>query len=189
MQYGWPTGHVAPSQSLARAHSTSSTRCTHRGTKCSSHVKEGTCKHHCLTWSRHITHAFNGVRLCRAHLRDQDVAHAEHAQAANLLGRVEDDRREAARHLAVQPDLDALRRTTPASSNMSCSAANGSRPLAWCARPRVHTKVLTRCAAGAQATKQVHCTLCMLLLKIQGRLPASNLHCGVHVCHNQAQQR
>ena len=55
----------------------------------------------------------------QAHLRDQDVAHAEHAQAADLLGRVEDDRREAARHLAVQPNLDALRRTTKTSSAMS----------------------------------------------------------------------
>ncbi len=54
------------------------------------------------------------ANLANRHLRDEDVAHAEHAQAADLLGRVEDDRREAARHLAVQPDLDALRGRTAA---------------------------------------------------------------------------
>ena len=41
-------------------------------------------------------------------LRDQDVAHGQHAQAADLLGRVEDDRREPRGHLRVQPDLDTL---------------------------------------------------------------------------------
>ena len=43
-----------------------------------------------------------------AHLRDQDVAHGQHAQAANLLGAVEHHGREAAGHLGVEADLDAL---------------------------------------------------------------------------------
>ena len=41
-------------------------------------------------------------------LGNEDVAHGEHAQASNLLGTVEDDRWEPARHLTVQPNLDTL---------------------------------------------------------------------------------
>lgn len=40
-------------------------------------------------------------------LRDEHVAHAEHAEAAELLGSVEHGRREARRHLRVEADLDA----------------------------------------------------------------------------------
>ena len=40
-------------------------------------------------------------------LRDQDVAHRQHAQPSQLLGRVEDDRREARRHLRVQTNFNA----------------------------------------------------------------------------------
>jgi len=40
-------------------------------------------------------------------LRDEHVAHREHAQPADLLWRVEDDRREARGHLGVESDLDA----------------------------------------------------------------------------------
>ena len=39
-------------------------------------------------------------------LRDEHVAHGQHAQAAQLLGRVEHNGREPARHLGVQADLD-----------------------------------------------------------------------------------
>ena len=38
-------------------------------------------------------------------LRDEDVAHGEHAKSANLLGAVEHHRREAAGLLGVEPDL------------------------------------------------------------------------------------
>eukprot|EP00964_Phaeocystis_antarctica_P078146 scaffold48598_cov65-Phaeocystis_antarctica.AAC.1 len=40
-------------------------------------------------------------------LRDENVAHREHAEAADLLGRVEDHGREARGHLGVEADLDA----------------------------------------------------------------------------------
>lgn len=40
-------------------------------------------------------------------LRYEHVTHGQHAEAAELLGRVEDDRREATRHLRVEADLDA----------------------------------------------------------------------------------
>ena len=39
-------------------------------------------------------------------LRDQDVAHRQHAQPSQLLGRVEDDGREARRHLRVEADFN-----------------------------------------------------------------------------------
>ena len=39
-------------------------------------------------------------------LGDEHVAHGEHAQSAQLLRRVEDDRRETRRHLRVETDLD-----------------------------------------------------------------------------------
>mmetsp|Transcript_15271 Transcript_15271/g.46146 ORF Transcript_15271/g.46146 Transcript_15271/m.46146 type:complete len:374 (-) Transcript_15271:3477-4598(-) len=39
-------------------------------------------------------------------LGDEDVPHGQHAQPANLLGRVEDDWREPTGHLGVQPNLD-----------------------------------------------------------------------------------
>ena len=48
------------------------------------------------------------LAVAQVGLRDQDVAHGQHAQAADLLGRVEDDGREAGGHLRVEPDLDAL---------------------------------------------------------------------------------
>ena len=40
-------------------------------------------------------------------LGDEHVAHTQHAQSPQLLGRVEDDGREAVGHLGVEADLDA----------------------------------------------------------------------------------
>ena len=45
--------------------------------------------------------------LTQRRLRDEHVAHAQHAQPPELLRRVEDDGREARRHLRIQTDLDA----------------------------------------------------------------------------------
>lgn len=45
-------------------------------------------------------------------LGDQDVPHGQHAQPPNLLGRVEDDRREPGRHLGVEANLDSLQQQT-----------------------------------------------------------------------------
>ena len=39
-------------------------------------------------------------------LRDEHMAHGQHAQAAQLLGRVEHDRRETTGHFRVETDLD-----------------------------------------------------------------------------------
>ena len=39
-------------------------------------------------------------------LRDEDVAHGQHAEATQLLGRVEHDRRETTGHFRVKTDLD-----------------------------------------------------------------------------------
>mmetsp|Transcript_8139 Transcript_8139/g.19409 ORF Transcript_8139/g.19409 Transcript_8139/m.19409 type:complete len:210 (-) Transcript_8139:3983-4612(-) len=47
------------------------------------------------------------LRISQVRLRDQDVAHTEHAQSSQLLGGVEDHRRESRGHLRVQPDLDS----------------------------------------------------------------------------------
>ena len=46
-------------------------------------------------------------RPAQVGLRDQDVTHRQHAEPTELLRRVEDDRREATRHLGVETDLDA----------------------------------------------------------------------------------
>mmetsp|Transcript_8069 Transcript_8069/g.26443 ORF Transcript_8069/g.26443 Transcript_8069/m.26443 type:complete len:279 (-) Transcript_8069:3543-4379(-) len=46
------------------------------------------------------------LRVAQVGLRDEDVAHGEHAQAAELLRRVEDDGREARGHLGIEADLD-----------------------------------------------------------------------------------
>ena len=61
-----------------------------------------------------MTHA--GSEMCDAdvglfgpaqiRLRDQHVTHGQHAEASELLGCVEHDRREATRHLGVETDLD-----------------------------------------------------------------------------------
>ena len=61
-----------------------------------------------------VTHA--GPEMCNAdvglfgpaeiRLWDQHVAHRQHAEASELLRRVEHDRREPARHLGVEADLD-----------------------------------------------------------------------------------
>ena len=40
-------------------------------------------------------------------LRNEHVTHGQHAQPSDLLGRVEDDGREATGHLRVEADLDA----------------------------------------------------------------------------------
>mmetsp|Transcript_17531 Transcript_17531/g.36309 ORF Transcript_17531/g.36309 Transcript_17531/m.36309 type:complete len:330 (+) Transcript_17531:2994-3983(+) len=51
----------------------------------------------------------SGVRLLavtQITLRNEHVAHGEHAEASELLGAVEDDRRETTWHLGVKPDLD-----------------------------------------------------------------------------------
>ena len=48
------------------------------------------------------------LAVAQVGLRDEDVPHGQHAQATDLLGRVEDDRREARGHLTVQPNLDTL---------------------------------------------------------------------------------
>ena len=47
------------------------------------------------------------LRPAQVRLRDEHVAHRQHAEPAQLLRRVEDDRREAGRHLRVEADLDA----------------------------------------------------------------------------------
>mmetsp|Transcript_51851 Transcript_51851/g.121766 ORF Transcript_51851/g.121766 Transcript_51851/m.121766 type:complete len:1251 (+) Transcript_51851:175-3927(+) len=47
------------------------------------------------------------LREAEVRLRDQHVAHREHAEPAELLGRVEHHRREPRGHLGVEPDLDA----------------------------------------------------------------------------------
>mmetsp|Transcript_59082 Transcript_59082/g.126986 ORF Transcript_59082/g.126986 Transcript_59082/m.126986 type:complete len:443 (-) Transcript_59082:1525-2853(-) len=47
------------------------------------------------------------LRVPQVRLRDKDVAHTQHAKAAQLLRSVEDHGREARGHLGVQPDLDA----------------------------------------------------------------------------------
>ena len=49
------------------------------------------------------------LREAQVALWNEDVAHREHAQPANLLGRVEDDRREALRHGRAWRSLDAIR--------------------------------------------------------------------------------
>lgn len=48
------------------------------------------------------------LAVAQVRLWDEDVAHGQHTQPTNLLGAVEDDRWEPARHLTVQPDLDTL---------------------------------------------------------------------------------
>lgn len=40
-------------------------------------------------------------------LRNQDVAHAQHAQASQLLGSVEHHGRETTGHFTVEPDFDS----------------------------------------------------------------------------------
>ena len=51
------------------------------------------------------------LAVAQVRLEDEDVAHGQHTQASNLLGTVEDDRREPAGHLTVQPNLDTLQIT------------------------------------------------------------------------------
>ena len=48
------------------------------------------------------------LAVAKVGLRNEDVAHGQHAQASNLLGRVENDRRESGGHLGVEPNLDPL---------------------------------------------------------------------------------
>lgn len=48
------------------------------------------------------------LAVAQVRLGDEDVPHGQHTQASNLLGTVEDDRREPAGHLTVQPNLDTL---------------------------------------------------------------------------------
>ena len=48
------------------------------------------------------------LAVAQVRLGNKDVSHGQHAQATNLLGTVEDDRRESAGHLTVQPNLDTL---------------------------------------------------------------------------------
>lgn len=51
------------------------------------------------------------LAVAQVRLGNEDVPHGQHAQASNLLGTVEDDRREPAGHLTVQPNLDTLQST------------------------------------------------------------------------------
>ena len=55
-------------------------------------------------------------------LGDEDVPHGQHTQATDLLGRVEDDRRESRGHLGVQPDLDALQPGNPSLGRLTRNA-------------------------------------------------------------------
>ena len=52
------------------------------------------------------------LAVAQVGLGDEDVAHGQHAQPSNLLGAVENDRREPAGHLTVQPNLDTLQQHT-----------------------------------------------------------------------------
>ena len=52
------------------------------------------------------------LAVAQVRLGDKDVSHGQHPQATNLLGTVEDDRREPAGHLTVQTNLDTLHGNT-----------------------------------------------------------------------------
>ena len=55
-----------------------------------------------------ILKSSSSVKTLSQHgLRDEHVAHREHAQPSQLFWGVEDYRREARRHLRVEADLDA----------------------------------------------------------------------------------
>lgn len=53
------------------------------------------------------TARFRLLRPTQIRLRNQDVAHAQHPKAAQLLRRVENDRRKSRRHFRIQSDFDA----------------------------------------------------------------------------------
>ncbi len=48
------------------------------------------------------------LAVAQVRLGDEDVSHGQHPQATDLLGTVEDDRREPTGHLTVQTNLDTL---------------------------------------------------------------------------------
>ena len=48
------------------------------------------------------------LAVAQVRLGDEDVSHGQHTQPTNLLGTVEDDRREPTGHLTVQTNLDTL---------------------------------------------------------------------------------
>ena len=52
------------------------------------------------------------LTVAQVRLGDEDVSHGQHPQATDLLGTVEDDRREPTGHLTVQTNLDTLHHDT-----------------------------------------------------------------------------
>ena len=80
------------------------------------------------------------LRIAQIRLRYQDVAHRQHAQATELLGRVKDDGREARRHLRVQSYFNS-RLDLVLALDLRASEVNMSRR--WrraCDEARIHTK-------------------------------------------------